>query len=137
MPINYLAIFVATIVFYILGAIYYSVIEKQYISAQETTKEKLLANPKWGGTIAPYIISFVFLLIMNIVFANLLSLLTPANLSVSTGAWLGFLIWLGFVLPTITIFNAYENKTKTLTVINGAYFLVGLVISGIILAVIR
>ena len=137
MTINYLAVFIATFVFYILGAVYFTVFEKQYIAAQETTKEKLAMSPKWGAGFAPYIIAFIFLLVLNTVFANFIAMLKPSNPTALTGAWLGLQVWLGFSFPTLIILNAYENKTKELTFINGLYFLIGLVLSGIILTIMR
>ncbi len=137
MTLNYLAIFIATIVFYIFGAVYFTVLEKQYISAQETTKEQLATNPKWGSSFAPYAIAFVFLLVLNTIFANFITMLRLSQPTAVVGAMLGFQVWLGFSLPTLIILNAYENKTKKLTFINGLYFLIGLISSGIILTVMK
>ena len=132
MTINYLAVFVATLVFYIFGAIYYTVLSKQYIKAQETTEEELGKNPKWGGKAAPYAISFAFILLVNLVFANLLNMFS-GEISGVKGLQAGFLLWFGFCMPVTVINSGYENRTKTLAFISTFYFLVGLLLSGFIL----
>jgi hypothetical protein len=138
MSINFFAVLVATLVFYIFGAIYYTVVSDKWVASQETTKEKMFLNPHWGGKAAPFIISFVMIFLMNTVFAHIIKFSSPnGSLGIDRAALYGFGLWLGFCLPVSVTNNAYENRTKTLTFIDTMYFLVGLVVSGIILAAMR
>jgi Protein of unknown function (DUF1761) len=138
MSINFLAVLVATVVFYAFGAIYYGVLSKNWLDALQTTQEDLFKKPLWGGKVAPFIISFFFFLLINIVFAHLIAASKQImQLDWWRGGLYGLGLWAGFVLPPLIITYLYENKTKKLALINGLFFLIGLIISGIILVIWR
>jgi hypothetical protein len=47
----------------------------------------------------------------------------------------GVLVWLGFVVTTISVNNAFQRRSLTLTVIDSGGWLAVLVVQGIILGV--
>ena len=137
MSINYLAVLVATLVFYFIGALYYTVLSKPWIASRGTTIEKLgKEKPNWGHKAAPFLISFVLSFIVFDVFASLLNMMST-KVDWVFGAYIGFKLWLGFCLPVTIINNAYQNATKRLSLIDTTYFLMGMVVGGAILGLMR
>ena len=133
MTINYLAVLIATLVFYFIGAVYYTMFSKQWVVSRQTTMEKLgKEKPLWGHKAAPFAISFVLTFLLFFIFANLLTMMS-GKLDWMIGSKVGFMIWLGFCMPVTVINNAYQNHTKMLSFIDTLYFLMGLVIGGSIL----
>jgi hypothetical protein len=57
--------------------------------------------------------------------------------TVGTGAFVGFLAWLGFIAATQFPQSIYEGRPPRLFAINSGYWLVGLLIIGGLLAVWR
>ncbi len=137
MSINYLAVLIATLVFYFIGAVYYTILSKPWIASRETTMEKLgKEKPNWGHKAAPFGISFFLTLVVFYVFANLLNMLS-IKVDWLVGSHVGFMIWLGFCMPVTVINGAYQNTTKTLALIDTTFFLMGMVIGGAILGAMR
>ena len=137
MNINYIGVLVAGLVFYFIGAVWYSVFNTQWISALETTMEiKSKEELKWGGKISPFIISFCCIMVMELIFAVLLykmpSIQTPLQ-----GAEIGFLIWVGFSFAQIINNYAFANRTVKLALFDSAYYFMGLITSGVILMLIK
>jgi hypothetical protein len=91
---NYVAVFVAALAYWLLGALWFAVLfSKPWMALEHITPEQAGAmNP-----IAPYIISFI----LNLVIAFFLAQLCAwrnAN-TAARGAALGILIWIAFVGP--------------------------------------
>ena len=56
--------------------------------------------------------------------------------SITDGAYLAFILWLGFGLPYWTlasIFNPHAKQPLTLIVVQSAYHLIGLLLAGAII----
>ena len=137
MNINYIGVLVAGLVFYFIGAVWYSVFSSQWIDALETTMEiKSKEKLKWGGKVSPFIISFFCILLMNFIFATLLSYM-PNIKTPTQGAFIGFLIWAGFSFASLINNYAFANKTIKLAVIDFTYYFMGLISSGAILMLMR
>ncbi len=125
---NYLAVFVAALAYWLLGALWYGALfHNAWMALEHVTPEQAAgANPA-----APYIISFV----LNIVIAFVLAQLCAwrnAN-TAARGAALGILMWIGFVGPVTYTTNMYEMRPVQLFAINEFYALVGLCLMGAIL----
>jgi len=50
--------------------------------------------------------------------------------SITIGVISGALVWLGFVITSITVNNAFQKRTLALTVIDGGHWLAVLVLQG-------
>ena len=133
MPIiNYLAVFAAAVAGWLVGAVWYGVLGKQWMAALGWT-EADCAGPdgKRHMPVGPMIIAFVAQLVMALMLAGLMGHMgTP---SVMIGVISGALVWLGFVITTITVNNAFQKRTLALTVIDGGHWLAVLVLQGVVL----
>jgi len=125
---NYVAVFVAALAYWLLGALWFAVLfSKPWMALEHITPEQAGAmNP-----IAPYIISFILNLVIAFVLAQLCAW-RNAN-TAARGAALGILIWIGFVGPITYTTYMYEMRPKQLFAINEFFALVGLCLMGAIL----
>ena len=125
---NYVAVLVAALVYWLLGAVWFAVLfSKPWMALEHITPEQASgSNP-----IAPYIISFILNLVIAFVLAQLCAW-RNAN-TAARGAALGILIWIGFVGPVTYTTYMYEMRPKQLFAINEFYSLVGLCLMGAIL----
>lgn len=126
---NYVAVFVAALAYWLLGAVWYSVLfQKPWMALENITPEQAQAA---GAPIAPFIISFVLNLVIAFVLAQLCAW-RNAN-TAARGAALGILIWIGFLGPVTYTTYMFEMRPKQLFAINEFYVLVGMCLMGAIL----
>ncbi|MGB6349551.1 MAG: DUF1761 domain-containing protein [Pseudolabrys sp.] len=132
--VNFLSILVAAVAAWIFGGIYYTSLSKQWIAAQGKTMDQCKAEQagKSGAAMAaPFILAFVGELVMAWV---LYGILVHLNMfTVRAGLIAGALCWLGFVVTTVTVNNAFSNRKPMLTVIDSIAWLGVLLIIGAIL----
>lgn len=134
-PINLVAVLVAALVAFILGALWYSPVlfARQWMAAQGHTPEKLAAmQPQMART---YSLSFGCFLVTAFVLA-----LLSGRLGITAalgGAKLGGLTWLGFAATIGLTANLYSGKPLAAWIIDAGYQLVYLVTMGVILALWR
>ena len=126
---NYLAVLVAAFAAFGWGAIYYMTLSNQWLTAVGMTKEQMQTN----RTAMPFIISFVALLVMGWVLAGTLGHLGPAQVTLKNGIISALFLWLGFVVTTIFVNNAYPGRKYSLSVIDSIHWLGVLVIQGAII----
>jgi hypothetical protein len=126
---NYLAILVAALAAFGWGAIYYTTLSNQWLVAVGMTKEQMQTN----RTAVPFIISFVALLVMAWVLAGTLGHLGPGQVTLKNGIVSALFLWLGFVVTTIFVNNAYPGRKYSLSVIDSIHWLGVLVIQGAII----
>ena len=126
--INYLAILVAAIAAFAWGAAYYMTLSKQWLAAVGRVE------PNKSPT--PFIISFVALLVMGWVLAGTLGHLGAGQVTVKNGIISGLFVWLGFVVTTVFVNNAYPGRKYALSLIDSLHWLGVLVIQGAVLGAI-
>ena len=131
--VNYLAVFVAAIVYYAGGALWYSPVlfGKSWMGLVGLTEEILEETKKevWKS----YLTSFVAALIISYGLARL-----EAYMNVITfagGFHTGFWAWLCFVLTTMMTNNTFAGRPVKLLVLDSGYHLYGFLVIGVILAV--
>jgi hypothetical protein len=130
--VNWLAVLVAGIVMFALGAVWYTALFGQQW-------RKLMGVPEGAqpdGFVQAMVVGFIANLVEAYVLALFISYYTPASDAVS-GALVGALAWLGFVITIMVPSIFYERKAPMLVIINGAYQLLGLVLMGAILGLWR
>ena len=128
MPIiNYLAVLVAGVAGWIVGAVWYGVLGRQWMEAAEIPSP----DGRRRMPILPMIISFVALLLMALMLAGIIGHLGQPSLLI--GIVSGNLVWLGFVITTIAVNYAFQGRKPMLTVIDGGHWLVVLIVQGAIL----
>jgi len=126
---NYLAVLIAAIAAFGWGAGYYMTLSKQWLAAVGMTKEQMQAN----CTPTPCIISFVALLVMAWVLAGTLAHLGPGQVTLKNGIISGLFLWLGFVVTTVFVNNAYPGRKYSLSVIDSIHWLGVVVIEGAVI----
>jgi hypothetical protein len=65
--------------------------------------------------------------------AGVLGHLGPGQVTVLNGAISAFFLWLGFVVTTIAVNNAYAGRKLALTAIDSVHWLGVLVVEGLII----
>lgn len=131
--IDYLAVLVAGAAAWIAGAIWYGVFGRQWLAALGKTKAQLMGpggKPKPG----PFVLAFAADLIIAFVLAGIVGAVGGGKVSVSAGVVTGSLMWVGFVVTTMAVNNAYAGRKTTLTVIDAGHWLVALVVAGAVVA---
>jgi hypothetical protein len=130
--INHWAVLVSALILWLLGAAWYSpaLFAKPWMAA-------LAIVPKgpMKGLATGMISSFVGDLLVAFVLVHFI-LWSGAD-TLATGAFVGFLCWLGFIAATQFPQGIYENRPPRLFAINSGYWFVGLLIVGGLLAVWR
>ena len=138
-PINYLAVIAAAISNMVLGFLWYGPLFGKTWSALmswgEMTPEKMKEMQK--KMMPGYAISFVGALLMAFVLSHAL-VFASAYLNES-GVWAGlqtgFWNWLGFVVPVTVGVVIWDGKPWKLWILTNAYWVISLMVMGVILAV--
>lgn len=140
--INYLAVLVSAVVFFIIGGLWYSPImfANSWIKEIGLSDEQVKAMKEKGPGAKPFIISFVGGLVMAFVTAHMVDFMKVvfgdsgmSNLAI--GLTTAFWMWLGYIATYTLNSVAYENKSWKLYFINNGYQIVGLFVMGGILGV--
>jgi hypothetical protein len=129
-PINGLALLVAAIVKFVLGAVWYSPIAFGPRWRRLTGCTEGDAMTGLGKAMA---VDFIASLVMAFVLVHAVHYAGAATLGM--GAAVGFFNWLGFIGATTLAASVYEKRPLALWAINNAYLLLALLIMGAILAI--
>ena len=133
MPIiNYLAVSVAGLAGWLVGAVWYGVLGKQWMAALGWT-EADVAGPdgKRHMPMAAMVLALIGNLIMALMLAGIIGHLGVP--SIRSGAISGAFVWFGFVITTMTVNNAFEKQKPMLTVIDGGHWLAVMIAEGIVI----
>jgi hypothetical protein len=129
---NWLAIAVASVAYFMLGALWYSFLFKnQWIRLTGVKMDDPNAKQGVGGIM---VMTFImeFLICFAIAMIVYRSMVTGGVLSgIKIGLMTGGLI----CLPVIMINNLYQGKSRTLSMIDGGYHVAGCVIAAVILCI--
>lgn len=127
MKTNYLAVFVAAIAYWLLGALWYGVLfGKAWMALEHMTEEQARSNP-----VLPYLITLVLNVLIAYALAQICIWRNADTLG--RGASVGVLLWIGFVGPVTFTTYMYEMRPKELFAINQFFPLAGFVLMGAIL----
>lgn len=136
--INYIAVLVAGIVGIALGWAWYGpLFGKQWMALSGTSMPQTMTPEMKRSMNMSYLITFIGSLVMAYVLSHAL-VFASAYLDtrgVSAGLMAGFWNWLGFVAPVMLGMVLWEGKPWKLYFLNVAYYLVTLLIMGVVLAV--
>lgn len=128
MRINYAAVVVSAVVYWLLGAVWYGFLfSKAWMELEHMTE----AQAKSMNPVLPYIITFALNLLIAFVLAQICTW-RNAN-TAARGAAVGILLWIGFIGPVTYTSYMYEMRPMQLFAINEFYSLVGLFLMGLIL----
>jgi len=126
---NYLAILIAAVAGFGWGAGYYTTLSKQWLAAVGMTREQM----QTARSPMPFAISFVALLVMGWVLAGTLGHLGPGQVTLKNGVISALFLWLGFVVTTVFVNNAYPGRKYSLSVIDSIHWLGVVVIQGAVI----
>lgn len=128
--INYIAVIIATLAGFGLGAVWYMVLGGVWLNAIGKTKEQL-ANDEGPAKALPFIIALVALFIMALMLAGLMGHL--GDVTVRGGAITGLFVWVGFVITTMGVNHAFGGAKPMLTLIDGGHWLAVLLVMGAVI----
>ena len=127
--VRHLAVWVAAIAFFALGAVWYTVLARPWLAGIGKTMEQLQAES--GGSPLPYITGFLAILVMCYLLAWLLGRLDAQTFA--AGLRTGAAIGVGFIGAMLVLNYGFEARSPTLWLIYAGYAIVGLTIAGAII----
>lgn len=129
--VNYLAVIVAGVVAYAVGAWWHSPVGfgRQWMKMMGLDEGHMKSMPLTAGQAMS--IGFVVTLLVAYVLAHF-TVLVGAN-TWQTSMQLGFWVWLGFLAPTLANGWLWEGKSLKLFSFNAAYALVNIEIMALVL----
>jgi hypothetical protein len=129
--VNYLAVVVAAIVAYGVGAVWHSPMGfgKMWMGLMGITPESMRTMPLTATQ--AMIIGFFVMLLQAFVLAHFVVLVGATTLSLALQ--LGFWVWLGFLAPTLANGWLWEGKSLKLFGFNAAYALVSILVMAAVL----
>ena len=133
--VNWLAVFIATLAYFLLGAVWYS---KALFGTRWATLVKLDMNDPnlRKGMVQLMVTSFVFMLIACIGLGILVARINPLP-EFMGGVKLGLLVGICFAATSVCISFIYEKKPVALWLIDSGYHIVGLTVAAIIITLWR
>lgn len=126
--VNYLAVLVAAVAAFAFGAAWYMTLSRAWLAAVGLSPEQMGKRSP-----VPFVVSFVALLVMAWVLAGMLAHFGAGQVTVRNGIVSGLFLWLGFVITTLAVNNAYGQRKVSLTVIDGLHWLGVLVVQGAVI----
>jgi len=122
--INYIGVLAAGVAGWLVGAVWYGVLGKAWMAALGWTEADMRGpDGKRQMPIGPMML------------AGLIGHMGGPTLT--NGVISGALVWLGFVITTIAVNNAFQRKKPMLTVIDGGHWLAVLLLQGVVLGLLR
>ena len=132
-PANWMGILLGAVAAWVFGAIYYTALSRPWLAAQGKTLEQCKAEQAAKSTITlylPFVLSFIGAVLMGVVLYGILTHM--GAFTARAGAISGAFCWLGFVVTTSAINNAYQGQRWSLTAIDAIHWLFVLIIIGAI-----
>ncbi len=124
-PVNYLAVVAAAVAAYALSWVWYAVLSAIWTRGGDKKKDHARPSPM------PFILAAVAYFLMAWMLAGLMGHL--ANVTIKGGIMAAFFVWVGFVLTTTAVNQAFEGRHPSVTVIDVGNWLVVLIVMGAII----
>jgi hypothetical protein len=129
--VNFVSVLTGAVLAWLYGAAYYTALAKPWIEAQGMTVEShkaMMAARSRAGFWGPYAFTLLAELLMGVV---IFGILTHSGLwSLRAGIITGAFCWIGFVVTTVSINNAYAGRRFKLSIIDSGHWLGVLIIIG-------
>lgn len=130
--INFLAIIVVTIISFVLGSLWYTVLFGKKWQKEVGLSDDDIKNDNMAKTFGT---SFVLMFLMNFALAFIFSFVDRQDFDFAQGAMYGAFIGLFFNGLSYGINMLYQKKSFSLWLIDSSYQILYLAVSGAILAV--
>lgn len=124
---NYLAVLIAAIAAFVIGAIYYGALGKPWMKAARIDPASAQMSP------VLFAISFASELVMATMVAGVVGHLGPGEVTLVNGIASAFFLWLGFVATTLVVNHRYQGFGWDLSLIDGVHWLLVLLAMGAII----
>lgn len=124
--LNWWSVIVATIIYFVLGAIWYRGFAKQWMELREISEEDI-GEPNPVIFLWSFILQFIAVFTLAI-FMNAMDIIT-----LSKGALAGFGVGAGFVFTLAGTTGLFSDNKLGLHFIDNGYHIVGLTIAGALL----
>jgi hypothetical protein len=125
--INYLAVILAAIAGFVVGAAYYGTLSKPWMKAARIDP----ASSTMSASL--FVTTFLAELVMAWILAGLVGHLGPGQVTLWNGVVSAGFVWLGFVATTLVVNHRYGGFGWDLTVIDAIHWLFVLVVMGAII----
>lgn len=135
-PVNYLAVVVATAASVVIGFLWYGpLFGKPWMEMMGITREAMDAAKK-KSMMGSYAIMIAGSLVMSYTLAHAIVFASAYLMATGIAAGLmgGFWNWLGFIAPVTLGSVLWEGRSWKLWVLNNGYWLVSLLVMGAILS---
>ena len=129
--LNWLAVIVASVIGYALGAVWYMALAKPWMAGTGLTRE-IVASRK-QATLRAYAISAIGAFIATLALAILVQL--TGTTDAGGGLALGLLVGIGFIAVNHAVHDSFEFRPMKLYLINTGYPVLQLALAGLILGI--
>ena len=131
---NYLAVFVSSVVIFILGALWYSPVlfARKWVALMGKTEEELRATAAGPGSYG-----YVFTCGLLTAYALAVVINHFAPVTIARGVMVAILCWAGFAGATSFGSSLFSGQPRALWLINSGYNLVSFIAAAVILSVWR
>lgn len=126
------AVILAAVIQFVFGWGWYMVFISVWTVGSGVTTE-MMQNMSGGQMVLAYAGSFVAYAVVYYVMAHFVSY--SGSTTAKQGAQTGFWTWLGFVATTLFVTYSYSMKPFSLWLVDAGYWLVSMILGGIVLAV--
>ena len=124
-PVNYLAVVVAAVAGYVLSWVWYALFSAIWMKGLDKRKKDMKPEPM------PFILAAVAYLLMAWMLAGLMGHL--ADVTIRGGVMAAFFVWIGFVLTTTAVTQAFQGRHPSVTVIDVGNWLAVLIVMGAVI----
>lgn len=128
--VNFIALIVATIVSMAIGAGWYSALSNPWIAANGFSEEQVKAVNENSNPFI-YVVAAVCHLIMAYILSGVI--FHAGAMTLGNGLLTAFLIWIGFVVTTMSVNHRFQFKPWSLTAIDSGHYLLVMLAQGAII----
>lgn len=128
--VNYLAVVIATLAGFGLGAVWYMALGQVWLRAIGKTEAEIQQD-QGAAKALPFVIALVALFVMALMLAGLMGHL--GDVTVKGGVISGLFVWVGFVITTMGVNHAFGGAKPMLTLIDGGHWLAVLLVMGAVI----
>ena len=130
--INYLAIAVSSVVFFILGSVWFSGLFRSAWTKELQHHNVIIKEPTTADLITKMLLTFAANILASVAMAFLV--IMTGSASFQSGLLLGIIAALGFALTTLGSVFIWESRSLKLFLIDVGYPMLGIITSAIILS---
>jgi Protein of unknown function (DUF1761) len=130
--INHLAVLIAAIASWLVGAVWYGILGKAWSAALEGPSGNGSSRSAPKSAI-PFITAFVADLVIAYVLAGAIGHLGLGQVTLRNGVISAAILWLGFVATTVTVNNTFAGRGPSLTAIDAGHWLFAMLCAGAII----